>query len=127
MSPDAYDVPAGRVERPRSQADAATVAAAGERLVRALATTTPCEPVRDLIGRTDVAAAYLVQGHLNASRAAAGARVVALLTEWDQFRGLDPRRLGEVVAQRAVVDARGALDPDAWRAAGWSVRALGAA
>ncbi len=30
MSPDAYDVPAGRVERPRSQADAATVAAAGD-------------------------------------------------------------------------------------------------
>ena len=36
------DVPAGRVERPRTQVDAATVAAAGERLVRALATTTPC-------------------------------------------------------------------------------------
>lgn len=63
----------------------------------------------------------------SALEAAAGARVVALLTEWDQFRGLDPLRLGEVVAQRAVVDARGALDPDAWRAAGWSVRALGAA
>jgi 2-keto-4-pentenoate hydratase len=76
MSGDAYDVPAGRVERPRTQVDAATVAAAGERLVRALATTTPCAPVRDLIGATDVAAAYLVQGHLNASRVAAGARVV---------------------------------------------------
>ena len=63
----------------------------------------------------------------SALEAAAGARVVALLTEWDQFRGLDPVRLGEVVAQRAVVDARGALDPTTWRAAGWTVRALGAA
>lgn len=63
----------------------------------------------------------------SALEAAAGARVVALLTEWDQFRGLDPVRLGEVVAQRAVVDARGALDPTVWRAAGWRVRALGAA
>jgi UDPglucose 6-dehydrogenase len=63
----------------------------------------------------------------SALEAAADARVVALLTEWDQFRGLDPVRLGEVVAQRAVVDARCALDPTAWRAAGWTVRALGAA
>ena len=61
----------------------------------------------------------------SALEAAAGARVVALLTEWDQFRGLDPVRLGEVVAQRAVVDARGALDPTAWRAAGWTHRGLG--
>ena len=59
--------------------------------------------------------------------AAEGADVVALLTEWGQFRGLDPVWLGEVVARRSVVDARGVLDPVAWRAAGWSHRGLGTA
>jgi UDPglucose 6-dehydrogenase len=57
--------------------------------------------------------------------AASGAAVVALLTEWEHFRALDPRWLGRLVATRAVVDARHALDADAYRAAGWSYRALG--
>jgi UDPglucose 6-dehydrogenase len=57
--------------------------------------------------------------------AATGADVVAVLTEWDHFRALDPRWLGRLVRARAVVDARHALDGDAWRAAGWSYRAPG--
>jgi UDPglucose 6-dehydrogenase len=57
--------------------------------------------------------------------AATGAHVVALLTEWEHFRALDPRWLGRIVAGRAVVDARHALDADAYRAAGWTYRALG--
>ena len=57
--------------------------------------------------------------------AAEGADVVAVLTEWDQFRALDPGWLGRLVARRAVVDARHALDVPAWRAAGWSYRAPG--
>jgi UDPglucose 6-dehydrogenase len=54
-----------------------------------------------------------------------GAHVVMLLTEWQQFRDLDPAVLGEVVASRAVVDGRNCLDPDRWRSAGWTYRALG--
>jgi UDPglucose 6-dehydrogenase len=57
--------------------------------------------------------------------AATGADVVAVLTEWDHFRALDPRWLGRVVARPAVVDARHALDAEAWRSAGWSYRAPG--
>ena len=57
--------------------------------------------------------------------AAHHADVVVLLTEWDQFRAVDPHRLGEVVAGRRVVDGRHALDPLLWRAAGWEYRALG--
>lgn len=76
MSGAGHEEPRGRAERPRTDVDAATVAAAGDRLVQALRSLTPCAPVRDLIGATDVAAAYLVQEHLNASRVAAGARVV---------------------------------------------------
>ena len=57
--------------------------------------------------------------------ACAGAHVVLVLTEWQQFREVDPEVLGRVVATRAVVDGRNCLDPDTWRAAGWVYRALG--
>ena len=57
--------------------------------------------------------------------AAAGSAVVALLTEWEQFRAIDPELLGRVVGARRVVDGRHALDAAAWRAAGWDYRALG--
>jgi UDPglucose 6-dehydrogenase len=59
--------------------------------------------------------------------AAKGATVVALLTEWEQFRSIDPDRLGQVVHRRSVVDGRHALDPTTWRVAGWEYRALGRA
>jgi len=61
------------------------------------------------------------------AEAAEGAHVVALLTEWDQFRELDPNWLGEIVAVRAIVDGRHALDPTTWRTAAWDYRALGRA
>jgi UDPglucose 6-dehydrogenase len=54
-----------------------------------------------------------------------GAHVVLLLTEWQQFREIDPVRLAEVVASPAIVDGRNCLDPSVWRAAGWTYRALG--
>jgi nucleotide sugar dehydrogenase len=57
--------------------------------------------------------------------AARGAHVVLLLTEWAEFRDMDPDALGEVVAERNMVDGRNALDPERWRAAGWHYRALG--
>jgi len=58
-------------------------------------------------------------------QAVASAEVVALLTEWDEFRSADPTTLGELVAQRRIVDGRHALDADRYRAAGWEYRALG--
>ncbi|WP_253871899.1 UDP-glucose dehydrogenase family protein [Actinomadura rupiterrae] len=57
--------------------------------------------------------------------AARGAHVVLLLTEWSEFREMDPHALAEVVAEKNIVDGRNALDPDHWRAAGWNYRALG--
>jgi UDPglucose 6-dehydrogenase len=57
--------------------------------------------------------------------ALAGADLVMLLTEWDQFRSMDPVEVGAVVTQRNVVDGRNVLDPVAWRKAGWRYRALG--
>jgi len=61
----------------------------------------------------------------DALTAATRAQVVALLTEWDDYRSLDPVRLGRLVAARNVVDARHALDPQVWRDAGWSYSAPG--
>jgi nucleotide sugar dehydrogenase len=61
----------------------------------------------------------------SALEAAQGAHVVLLLTEWNEFREMDPSQLGEVVAERNIVDGRNALDPEHWRAAGWHYRALG--
>jgi len=57
--------------------------------------------------------------------AARGADLVLLLTEWSEFREMDPRVLGNVVRTRRIVDGRNALDPVAWRASGWTYRALG--
>nr|WP_281023825.1 UDP binding domain-containing protein [Nakamurella multipartita] len=51
--------------------------------------------------------------------------LVMVLTEWDEYRNLDPAELGKVVAGRRILDGRNALDPQAWRSAGWSYRALG--
>jgi len=61
----------------------------------------------------------------SASEAARGADLVLLLTEWDEFKALDPHELGSVVRGRRLVDGRNCLDPDAWRAAGWSYRGIG--
>ena len=57
--------------------------------------------------------------------AARGADIVLHLTEWAEFRTMDPAVLSEVVAERRIVDGRNALDPEQWRAAGWTYRALG--
>ncbi len=61
----------------------------------------------------------------SAEEACRGADVVLLLTEWPQFTGLDPVAVGELVRSKNVLDGRNALDPERWRAAGWSYRALG--
>jgi len=61
----------------------------------------------------------------SAVEAARGADVVLHLTEWSEFREMDPAVLSEVVTERRIVDGRNALDPERWRAAGWTYRALG--
>jgi UDPglucose 6-dehydrogenase len=57
--------------------------------------------------------------------AAWGADAVLHLTEWREFRDLDPAELGQVVRRRYVLDARNALDPARWRSHGWTYRGLG--
>ncbi|MFK4066226.1 UDP-glucose dehydrogenase family protein [Streptomyces sp. NPDC029674] len=54
-----------------------------------------------------------------------GADVVLHLTEWREFRELDPAELASVATAPVILDGRNALDPVAWRAAGWTYRAMG--
>jgi UDPglucose 6-dehydrogenase len=61
----------------------------------------------------------------SALEAANGADVLLHLTEWPEYRLIDPGMLGRVVARRNVIDARCVLDEQRWRSAGWSFRALG--
>lgn len=53
---------------------------AAQRLEEAYATRTPCAPVRDLIGETDIDAAYAVQHRQVEHRVAAGARLIGRKT-----------------------------------------------
>ncbi|GAA2717994.1 UDP-glucose/GDP-mannose dehydrogenase family protein [Actinocorallia aurantiaca] len=57
--------------------------------------------------------------------AATDAEVVLLLTEWKEFRELDPEVLGARVRERNIVDGRNTLDPERWRTANWTYKALG--
>lgn len=53
------------------------------------------------------------------------ADVVVLVTEWPEFRALDPIWAASLVRNRVVVDARNSYDPQVWRAAGWAYYGLG--
>ncbi|RBY84516.1 UDP-glucose/GDP-mannose dehydrogenase family protein [Blastococcus sp. TF02A-30] len=57
--------------------------------------------------------------------AAERADAVLVLTEWKQYRALDPVEFGKHVAQKRVLDGRNALSRTAWTEAGWTYRALG--
>ncbi|MGI5373119.1 UDP-glucose dehydrogenase family protein [Streptomyces sp. CA-251387] len=61
----------------------------------------------------------------DATEACRDADVVLHLTEWSHYRDLDPAALADVVRAPRILDARNALDPALWRAAGWHLRALG--
>jgi 2-keto-4-pentenoate hydratase len=97
MTTPQYHVPTGETARPTTTIEPAAIAAAADRLVDAQSVGVPCEPIRDLIGSDDVAAAYLVQERLNRARAERGARVVG-------------RKIG--VTSEAVQAQLGVMQPD---------------
>lgn len=76
--------------------DSAELAAA-QRLLDALTSRTACSPVRDLIGPTDLPAAYRVQERLTAGRVAAGASIIG-------------RKIG--LTSKAVQEQMGVDQPD---------------
>ena len=57
--------------------------------------------------------------------AVTGAQATLLLTEWREFRDMDPLRVASLVDSATIIDGRNVLDPEAWRGAGWRYLALG--
>ena len=53
------------------------------------------------------------------------AELVILVTEWREYRELDPVATAALVADTAIIDGRNVLDPLAWRAAGWRYWGMG--
>ena len=81
---------------------------------------------------TDPAAADALRSKLpnlnvvdTVAEAVAGADVVLLLTEWQEYRDLDPRELRALVRTPNIVDGRNVLDPQRWADAGWTYRGMG--
>jgi UDPglucose 6-dehydrogenase len=73
-------------------------------------------------------AARLVTGLELADKAvevADGAHALVLMTEWSEFGGLDPVDLRGRMAYPILVDARNALDAEAFVAAGFTVAGVG--
>jgi UDPglucose 6-dehydrogenase len=60
-----------------------------------------------------------------AVEAAEGAHALVLMTEWAEFRDLDPADLRARMAYPILVDARNALDADRFVAAGFTVAGVG--
>ena len=58
---------------------------------------------------------------------ATGAEALAIVTEWDMFRALDFRRLGEVMAARTLVDLRNVYSAEDVRRRGFSYFGVGVA
>ncbi|MDQ0240171.1 UDP-glucose dehydrogenase family protein [Arthrobacter bambusae] len=57
--------------------------------------------------------------------AMAGADTLLLLTEWQQYKELDPFEASKGVTGLRILDGRNVLDAAKWRAAGWHYRGLG--
>lgn len=57
--------------------------------------------------------------------AMASADTLLLLTEWQQYKELDPFEVSGGVAGLRILDGRNVLDAAKWRAAEWHYRGLG--
>jgi len=106
-SDDVRDSPALDIARRLSAAGAQVVATDPE----AIETARPIAPDLDYRARP-----------LDAVR---GAEVVLVLTEWPEYRQLDPVSLLQLVADPVVIDGRLCLDDERWRRAGWRYLAPG--
>ncbi|CAN7499087.1 UDP-glucose dehydrogenase family protein [Arthrobacter sp. LjRoot14] len=53
------------------------------------------------------------------------ADILLLLTEWQEYRSLDPYEICSRVSSLRILDGRNVLDAAKWRAAGWTYRGMG--
>lgn len=61
----------------------------------------------------------------SAMEAAAGAELLLILTDWDEFKMQDFRKVAEVMGSREILDARNCLDPLALRRLGFNYEGIG--
>ena len=57
--------------------------------------------------------------------ASRGRDVLAVLTEWPEFRNVDPASLVTEVSSRIVVDGRNVLNRERWTSSGFTYRGVG--
>jgi UDPglucose 6-dehydrogenase len=57
--------------------------------------------------------------------AASGADLLIVVTEWNEFRAIDPQRLRESMRGNLVIDLRNLYEPAAMRAAGFRYQSIG--
>lgn len=62
---------------------------------------------------------------LNTETVVNRADAILLLTEWQEYKDLDPYELAGRVETPRILDGRNVLNPAKWRAAGWTYRGLG--
>lgn len=101
-----------------------------ETLARAGATVVSADPegwkpAQARIERAGVSESMTTTADHLAAVTKADALVVA--TEWKVFQEEDPTAIGNLMAQKLVVDGRNCLDADAWKEAGFHYRGMGRA
>ncbi|WP_421997989.1 UDP-glucose dehydrogenase family protein [Reyranella sp.] len=74
------------------------------------------EAARMLPGMTFARTAY---------EAATDADVLVVITEWHEFRGLDPRRIRQLMRQPRIVDLRNIFNPEEMRGLGFAYEGVG--
>lgn len=66
-----------------------------------------------------------LQYESDSEKSVENADAILLLTEWQQYRDIDPYALARLVASPRILDGRNVLNASKWRAAGWIYRGLG--
>ncbi|KQX05676.1 MULTISPECIES: UDP-glucose dehydrogenase family protein [unclassified Leifsonia] len=59
------------------------------------------------------------------AEALTGADLVVLVTEWNEYRQMEPAFASALVGSKVIIDGRNCLDAAAWRADGWTYKGLG--
>ena len=59
------------------------------------------------------------------TRRHSSADVLVVITEWHEFRGLDPRRIKQVMRQPRIVDLRNIFNPEEMRGLGFTYEGVG--
>lgn len=57
--------------------------------------------------------------------AVVGCDAIAVLTEWDEIRDIDPIQVAKLMKSKVVVDARNILDREIWQSNGFSYQGVG--